>query len=1000
MSFGGLFKTGNQLFKALNADMGTRFQGSTQEDSESDDEVDPNFLAHGKRGVVVYKDIATKKIIHLDHEARAIRFYRNGVQKRRSYRLSGIISIIRTAENVVVFETRRTKALNAKVITLQTEQETTEFLGAVMYLINYGDILLSSYYYMVENKRGLMTDSGLHSALQLYDMNSGLTNRDLQQILDMSDVPDQFDFFDYFKNLLGTPVSNHRDCLHTLLKKSLAKIHPSLAYGDNAQCLDEYEPFTLDTKLIDGESVVDTAFFCRWLVSNCADRDIFSPGCTEMLDSASNFTHSGSVGRCVHASSKPGFIGHVLLTDYRIMFLNIHTASTRENAHFTRYDTSSFFDKMSIPLASIASVVLKAEPTTLLQKIYLKIKTKDHRKLRLIFLKSGTTYDMVKLFYQKIVSLCFASRNVERSMFAFKYNKIFMKYPTWSWSDILRDYTRLGFVNDPEWKIVENSGHITEQLCESYPSYLVLPAMLKKEDLLNCIAFRSKHRLPVVTYVHRATRACLTRSAQTLSTSGSKNLQSDVNLLNMYRTSGWFNELRESEFRPATYYIFDARSMLAAMANMAAGRGTEEVDNYIHTEIVFCGIDNIHVMRASYEALCKAVLMDAKCCLSEMDSIHQTSIQKNTSTISHREEQFDFMKRVDASNWITHCSKVLMASVLVAEKLHLEGCSCLVHCSDGWDRTAQMTAIAQLLLDPYYRSFEGFAVLIEKEFCAFGHKFDDRCGHLRLSSAKDAEERSPIFIQFLDVVHNILLQFPFSFEFNEELLVFLADHVYSCLFGNFLGNCEVDRVDKYNVRQKTQSLWSYVLSQQKHFFNDKYRSGVDEAAVIWPAFNPRSLQLWRRFFLRWTVNAHMPATPWHDDWGNERETLKKECKSPTDKVSDSSDKVERPGVPRLTRVHSAKSVNKPGTGSPMRSSTKTTKAISSPTSRSTIRSDGDVVEGSSTDEINISLGDVSSDSDDDTTTDGKVEDKGKDKDTDVTPEIKCVDWDDDETCSV
>jgi hypothetical protein len=34
---------------------------------------------------------------------------------------------------------------------------------------------------------------------------------------------------------------------------------------------------------------------------------------------------------------------------------------------------------------------------------------------------------------------------------------------------------------------------------------------------------------------------------------------------------------REEEFRPATFYIFDARSMLAAMANMAAGRGTEEV---------------------------------------------------------------------------------------------------------------------------------------------------------------------------------------------------------------------------------------------------------------------------------------------------------------------------------------------------------------------------------------------------------------------------------------
>lgn len=49
--------------------------------------------------------------------------------------------------------------------------------------------------------------------------------------------------------------------------------------------------------------------------------------------------------------------------------------------------------------------------------------------------------------------------------------------------------------------------------------------------------------------------------------------------------------------------------------------------------------------------------------------------------------------------------------------------SVLVHCSDGWDRTAQLTALSMLMLDPYYRTIKGFEILIEKEWVSFGHKF-------------------------------------------------------------------------------------------------------------------------------------------------------------------------------------------------------------------------------------------------------------------------------------
>jgi hypothetical protein len=46
----------------------------------------------------------------------------------------------------------------------------------------------------------------------------------------------------------------------------------------------------------------------------------------------------------------------------------------------------------------------------------------------------------------------------------------------------------------------------------------------------------------------------------------------------------------------------------------------------------------------------------------------------------------------------------------------VEKCSVLVHCSDGWDRTAQISSIAQIILDPYYRTIIGFEALVEKEW--------------------------------------------------------------------------------------------------------------------------------------------------------------------------------------------------------------------------------------------------------------------------------------------
>lgn len=58
---------------------------------------------------------------------------------------------------------------------------------------------------------------------------------------------------------------------------------------------------------------------------------------------------------------------------------------------------------------------------------------------------------------------------------------------------------------------------------------------------------------------------------------------------------------------------------------------------------------------------------------------------------------------------------------------------------------------------------EGFQVLIEKDWINFGHQFAKRLGQGMNNPM--SEEKSQIFLQFLDCVTQIMHQFPFKFKF-------------------------------------------------------------------------------------------------------------------------------------------------------------------------------------------------------------------------------------------
>jgi hypothetical protein len=159
-----------------------------------------------------------------------------------------------------------------------------------------------------------------------------------------------------------------------------------------------------------------------------------------------------------------------------------------------------------------------------------------------------------------------------------------------------------------------------------------------------------------------------------------------------------------------------------------------------------------------------------------------------------------------------------------------------------------------IMLDPYYRTLRGFLVLIEQEWCSFGHKFSDRNGWT-VNGWKD-DDRCPIFEQFIHCVYQMLHQRPSAFEFNENLLIFIVDNIYNGWFGNFYGNTECER---RGLIRKSYSLWLFVLERRDLFVNDMYSLTIRE---LIPVVSTKNVVIWEKRFNGWS------NTIWRFSWDN------------------------------------------------------------------------------------------------------------------------------------
>ncbi|XP_028793425.1 phosphatidylinositol-3-phosphatase myotubularin-1, partial [Neltuma alba] len=268
------------------------------------------------------------------------------------------------------------------------------------------------------------------------------------------------------------------------------------------------------------------------------------------------------------------------------------------------------------------------------------------------------------------------------------------------------------------WRISKvNSNY---NVCQSYPFALIVPKTISDDEVQQASSFRGRCRVPVVSWCHPDTGAVLARSSQPL-VGLMMNMRSNAD---EKLVAGLCGKLYDGSRRKL--YIADARPRKNALANGAMGGGSESSSNYFQCEVVFFGIDNIHAMRESFARLREYLDTHGKSSSDGMSSFlrHGGSTWGggNLSSMSTS------VSTLGDSGWLLHVQSVLAGAAWIAARLHMEKASVLVHCSDGWDRTSQLVSLADLLLDPYYRTFTGFQALVEKDWLAFGHPFSDRMG--------------------------------------------------------------------------------------------------------------------------------------------------------------------------------------------------------------------------------------------------------------------------------
>lgn len=241
-----------------------------------------------------------------------------------------------------------------------------------------------------------------------------------------------------------------------------------------------------------------------------------------------------------------------------------------------------------------------------------------------------------------------------------------------------------------------------------------------------------------------------------------------------------------------------------------------------------------------------------------------------------------WLSSIEDSGWIQRIATCLDLALRVVKLMKDAHTSVIIQDADGRNFSILISSLVQVLLDPYYRTHLGLQALIQKDWVTKGFPFSKRLGNLYQPQNENGKEQafdgeSPLFLLFLDCVHQLLRQYPQKFEFNEQFLILLIDCSYSSLFETFLFDSEAE-CKTLTEKAQLVTTWDFIstniptlkfntvlnnpaykleesdnvlLDDQESLSSVNSSEGQAGIDVLLPSTSLSDLHMWNGFFFRW-----------------------------------------------------------------------------------------------------------------------------------------------------